>query len=111
MAIACDQTRVFNAEVGSQALRHAGSTFTWHTATHEEATDEKLGYQKEVYAFVTGANKVTPRKPPELGEHNEQILLEAGYDAAAIAHLRENITGASLSLTEQDLAELDNINS
>ncbi|MBN8960950.1 MAG: CoA transferase [Rhizobiales bacterium] len=40
--------------------------------------------------FVTGANKVTPRKPPELGEHNEQILLEAGYDAAAIAHLREN---------------------
>ena len=57
-AMACDQTRVFNAEVGSQGLRHAGSTFTWHTATHEEATDEKLGYQKEVYAFVTGANKI-----------------------------------------------------
>jgi hypothetical protein len=57
-AMACDQTRVFNAEVGSQSLRHAGSTFTWHTATHEEATDEKLGYQKEVYNFVGSANKI-----------------------------------------------------
>lgn len=57
-AMACDQTRVFNVEVGSQGLRHAGSTFTWHTATHEEATDEKLGYQKEVYNFVNGANKI-----------------------------------------------------
>ncbi|MGB3506596.1 MAG: CoA transferase, partial [Xanthobacteraceae bacterium] len=40
--------------------------------------------------FVTGANKVTPRKPPELGQHNEQILREAGYDTAAIAQLRES---------------------
>jgi len=40
--------------------------------------------------FVTGADKVPPRKPPELGEHNEQILREAGYDPAAIARLREN---------------------
>jgi formyl-CoA transferase len=40
--------------------------------------------------FVTGANKVTPRKPPELGQHNEQILREAGYDAAAITQLRES---------------------
>ena len=56
-AMACDQTRVFNVNVGSQGVRHAGSTFTWHTATHEESVDEKLGYQKEVYAFLSWANQ------------------------------------------------------
>ena len=40
--------------------------------------------------FITGADKVPPRKPPELGEHNEQILREAGYDDDAISQLREN---------------------
>ncbi len=57
-AMVCDQTRVFNVDIGSQGLRHAGSTFTWHTATHEEATDQKLGYQKEVHGFIASANKI-----------------------------------------------------
>jgi hypothetical protein len=57
-AMVCDQTRVFNVDLGSQGLRHAGSTFTWHTATHEEATDSKLGYQKEVYNFIASGNKI-----------------------------------------------------
>jgi formyl-CoA transferase len=42
--------------------------------------------------FVTGAKKVTPRKPPGLGEHNEPILREIGYDDAAIAELRQKKT-------------------
>ena len=57
-AMACDQTRVFNAFVGSQGLRHTGSTVTWHTATHEESVDEKLGYQKEVFAFLSSSNQM-----------------------------------------------------
>src|SRR4051812_11084694 len=56
-AMACDQTRVFNINVGTVGVRHAGSTFTWHTATHEESVDEKLGYQKEVFGFLTWANQ------------------------------------------------------
>ncbi len=55
-AMACDQTRVFNINVGSVGIRRGGSTFTWHTATHEESVDEKLGYQKEVFAFLSWAN-------------------------------------------------------
>ena len=42
-------------------------------------------------------------------QRSENILLIPG--TSKVAHLRENITGASLSLTEQDLVELDNINS
>jgi len=57
-AIACDQTRVFNVNVGSQGLRHRGKSQNWHIATHEEAIDEKLGYQKEVFGFITWANQV-----------------------------------------------------
>jgi len=40
--------------------------------------------------FISGEKKVTPRKPPALGQHSEQILREAGYDDAAIAQLRES---------------------
>lgn len=39
--------------------------------------------------FVDGADKVGPRKPPALGEHSDEILRDAGYDAAAIAQLRD----------------------
>ena len=55
-AVACGQTRVFNVMVGSMEMRQAGSTYTWHTATHEESVDEHLGYQKDVFAFNTWAN-------------------------------------------------------
>ena len=39
--------------------------------------------------FVGGADKVPPRKAPAIGEHTDEILREAGYDAAAIARLRD----------------------
>jgi hypothetical protein len=50
MALACDQTRVFNV-LYSQALsllRRQGASFTHHTLTHEEPIDASLGYQREV---------------------------------------------------------------
>ena len=39
--------------------------------------------------YVEGARKHAPRKPAALGQHNEELLREAGYDDAAIARLRE----------------------
>jgi crotonobetainyl-CoA:carnitine CoA-transferase CaiB-like acyl-CoA transferase len=39
--------------------------------------------------FVAGSDKAPPRRAPDIGEHSDQILREAGYDAAAIAQLRQ----------------------
>ncbi|MGE4063549.1 MAG: DUF1552 domain-containing protein [Rhodospirillaceae bacterium] len=57
-AIACGQTRVFNVDVGAQGLRKAGATQGWHTLTHEEPVDAKLGYQPETTSFIEWANSV-----------------------------------------------------
>jgi crotonobetainyl-CoA:carnitine CoA-transferase CaiB-like acyl-CoA transferase len=38
--------------------------------------------------FIDGEKKVQPRKPPEVGEHSDEILRQAGYDEAAIGKLR-----------------------
>jgi hypothetical protein len=54
-AVACGQTRVFNVMVGSQGLRKPGASQTWHSWSHEEHTDEKLGYQPEVTFFIEAA--------------------------------------------------------
>ena len=55
MALACDQTRVFNMMFnnGASSLTRIGSTITHHQLTHEEALDQKLGYQPEATYFLT----------------------------------------------------------
>ena len=55
-AMACGQTRVFNTWLGAQQWRRRGSAYTWHSSTHEESIDPKLGYQKVVYEFIEEAN-------------------------------------------------------
>jgi crotonobetainyl-CoA:carnitine CoA-transferase CaiB-like acyl-CoA transferase len=42
--------------------------------------------------WVDGTRKVSPRKPPGIGEHSDEILRKAGYDEATIQKLRA--TGA-----------------
>jgi hypothetical protein len=55
MALACDQTRVFNMMFnnGASSLTRLGSTITHHQLTHEEALDQKLGYQPNATYFLT----------------------------------------------------------
>ena len=54
MALACDQTRVFNMMFSNpaSALTTIGSTITHHQLTHEEAVDPDLGYQPKSTYFV-----------------------------------------------------------
>jgi len=43
---------------------------------------------------VDGIAKVRPRKAPEVGQHTDEILREAGFDADEIAKLRTgNVVG------------------
>lgn len=38
--------------------------------------------------WIEGAEKVQPRRAPEVGQHSEEILRDAGFDAAEIATLK-----------------------
>jgi hypothetical protein len=55
MALACDQTRVFNMMFnnGASSLTRIGSTVTHHQLTHEEILDNRLGYQPQATYFLT----------------------------------------------------------
>ena len=57
MAVACDQTRVFNMAYAGEtaATTKAGYEKPHHTATHEELTHPELGYQVEVSWFTRRA--------------------------------------------------------
>src|SRR5947209_6666653 len=39
--------------------------------------------------FMAGQEKVRPRRPPDVGEHSDEVLREAGFDAEAIRQLRD----------------------
>ncbi len=54
MALACDQTRVFNMVFTNSFsnLHRAGGSSGHHLYTHEEITDSELGYQVEAARFV-----------------------------------------------------------
>jgi len=53
MAVACNQTRVFNLAVSNalSSVRRPGTAYTHHTLTHEEAVDQVRGYQPEAFWF------------------------------------------------------------
>lgn len=53
LALACDQTRVFNMMYCQAAseLRVKGTTFTHHILSHEEPPDDHLGYQVQTAWF------------------------------------------------------------
>jgi hypothetical protein len=57
MAVACDQTRVFNMNYSSPFANtsKAGYEKPHHTTTHEEGVDAKLGYQPNVSWFTRRA--------------------------------------------------------
>jgi len=54
MALACNQTRVFNVALSNAGsnLRKAGDPVSHHELTHEEPVDEMLGYQPKATYFV-----------------------------------------------------------
>ncbi len=54
MAMACNQTRVFNMHINNSAssLTRRGTTTSHHQLTHDEQIDEKLGYQPMATEFI-----------------------------------------------------------
>jgi hypothetical protein len=54
-ALACNQTQVFNMVYTDEqsTVRRPGTTTTHHILTHEEAVDDKLGYQPMATWFCT----------------------------------------------------------
>ena len=55
MALACNQTRMFNMTFSTAAsdLRLKGDTTGYHQLTHEELIDRSIGYQPSVDRFAT----------------------------------------------------------
>jgi hypothetical protein len=53
MALACNQTKVFNMVYNDtfSRIRRPGETYTHHVLTHEEQSDPKLGYQPTAFWF------------------------------------------------------------
>ena len=98
MAVACDQTRVFNMFYASafSATTKPGYDKPHHTATHEEAVDEELGYQ------------------PNTSWYTRRAMEEWAYYVGALAAFREgdgNLLDNSLiyATTDQSFAKTHSI--
>ncbi|MGE3784489.1 MAG: CoA transferase, partial [Alphaproteobacteria bacterium] len=85
-----------------RVLDEAGLIFGIVAETHDIATDEQVleaGHLVSVAGAeymtvnspieIRGQRKVAARRAPDVGEHSEQVLREAGYADAEIAALRE----------------------
>jgi len=73
MALACNQTRVFNMNFDTAAaeLRRAGDTTGYHQSTHEELVDRSLGYQPTVDRFAVGSMEAWADFVQTLGDIKE----------------------------------------
>lgn len=98
MAVACDQTRVFNMFYAAafSATTRPGYDKPHHTATHEEAVDPALGYQ------------------PNTSWYTRRAMEEWAYFVAALASFREG-DGSLLdntlvyATTDQSFAKIHSI--
>lgn len=85
-----------------QRLDAAGAIYEFVTQMHDIPDDRQMREAGVVVPFedgtgltidnpihVAGIDKRKPRRAPELGEHSDVILREAGYDEAAIKGLRQ----------------------
>lgn len=70
-ALACGQTRVFNMNFGTQGLRTPGGVRDWHSLTHEEPIDPKLGYQRDVTWFINFATQTFAQFLTSLDSYKE----------------------------------------
>ena len=95
MALACNQTRVFNLNFnnGASSLTKAGSTISHHQLTHEEQIDPKLGYQPESTWFVERCMEAFGLFVDTLGKFKEGdgTLLD---NTLVIAHSETNFAKA-----------------
>jgi len=100
-AMACDQTHVMNVVFGeaTSPLRRPGSAMTHHILTHEEPTDDKLGYQPQATYFMgrimeSLANYLETFDSIKEGDHtllDRTLLLAHSETGHAKIHALENI--------------------
>jgi len=103
-----DLIRILDGEFAKRDLAQWQDLLTAHglvfdrVATVAEIADDKQMLDNDILVqcegneqltissplFVRGADKVSPGRAPQLGEHSEAILREAGYDDAALKELR-----------------------
>lgn len=95
MALACNQTHVFNMNFnnGASSLTKAGSTISHHQLTHEEPVDPKLGYQPESTWFVERCMEAFGVFVDTLGQFKEGdgTLLD---NSLVVAHSETNFAKA-----------------
>ena len=100
-ALACGQTRVFNVAFAdaTSSVRKPGETATHHILTHEEAIDEKLGYQPRAQWFndiIMGSLADTANALRNIREGDgtlldRTLLLASSETGFAKIHSLENI--------------------